>query len=69
MNLLKRKKRSLNLEKDLLLTREDLSATSDIKPHPLNDLNHYLEFLEELWGSERKGEIHKRFYSESFSLK
>jgi len=69
LNLPKRKKRSLNLEKDLLLTREDLIAIRDMKLHPSNDLSGYLDFLDELWGSERKAEVHKRFYSESFCLK
>ena len=67
MSLPKERKRSLNLEKDLVLTREDFEAVSASPPHEPGDLGSYLDFPDELWGSERK-EIEKRFYSEQFRL-
>jgi hypothetical protein len=67
MSLPKERKRSLNLEKDLVLTKEDFGAIGASQPHEPRDLGSYLDFLDELWGSER-GEIGKRFYSEQFRL-
>ncbi len=67
MSLPKERKRSLNLEKDLALAKEDFGAIADSQPHEPRDLGSYLDFLDELWGSERKG-IDKRFYSEPFRL-
>jgi hypothetical protein len=67
MSLPKEGKRSLNLEKDLLLTKEDFGAIGALPPHDPRDLGSYLDFLDELWGSERE-EIGKRFYSEQFRL-
>ncbi len=61
------RKRSLDLEKDLLLTRDDFRAIGTPRPHEPEDLGSYLDFLDELWGSGRK-EIKKRLYSEQFQL-
>jgi hypothetical protein len=67
MSLPKERKRSLNLEKDLLLTQEDFGATGASPSHEPRDLGSYLDFLDEIWGSERK-EIGKGFYPEQFRL-
>ncbi len=67
MSLPKERKRSLNLEKDLVLTKEDFGAIETSQPHEPKDLGSYLDFLDELWESERK-KIGKRFYSEQFQL-
>ena len=67
MSLPKERKRSLNLEKDLVLTKEDFGAIGALPPHDPRDLGSYLDFRDELWGSERE-EIGKRFYSEQFRL-
>ena len=67
MSLLKKRKRSLNLEKDFLLTQEGFGAIDDSQPHEPRDLASYLDFLDEVWGSERKG-TGKRFFSEEFRL-
>ena len=63
----KEQKRSLNLEKDLALTKEDFKAISALPPHDPRDLGSYLDFLDELWGSERK-EIEKRLYFDQFRV-
>ena len=55
MSLPKERKRSLNLDKDLVLTKEDLAAIETSQPHDPRDLGSYLDFLDEVWGSERKG--------------
>ncbi len=67
MSLPKGRKRSLELEKDWALTREDFGAIRKPTFHEPRDLNSYLDFLDLLWRSERK-EIRKRFYSEQFRL-
>jgi len=67
MSLPKERKRSLNLEKDLALTKEDFRAIDTSQPHEPRDLDSYLDFLDQLWGSERK-KYGKRFYSEQFRL-
>jgi len=67
MSLPKERKRSLNLDKDLALTKEDLAAIETSQPHDPRDLGSYLDFLDEVWGSERKG-TKKRFFSEEFRL-
>jgi len=67
MSLPKERKRSLNLDKDLVLTKEDLAAIETSQPHDPRDLGSYLDFLDEVWGSERKG-TGKRFFSEEFRL-
>ena len=67
MSLPKERKRSLNLDKDLALTKEDLAAIETSQPHDPRDLGSYLDFLDEVWGSERKG-TGKRFFSEEFRL-
>ncbi len=61
------KKTTLDLEKDLLLTKDDFKAMDTPRPYDPEDLDSYLDFLDELWGSGRK-EIKKRFYSEPFHL-
>jgi hypothetical protein len=63
----KKSRRSLNLEKDLLLTKDDFGATGASLHRNPEDLGSYLDFLDELWGSGRK-EIEKRFYSGQFQL-
>ena len=69
MSLPGRKKRSLNLEKDLLLTKDDFEAIGTLRPHNPEDLGSYLDFLDELWGSGRnEREIEKRVYAEPFQL-
>jgi hypothetical protein len=67
MSLPKEGKRSLNLEKDWGLTKEDFGAIGQPQSHEPRDLGSYLDFLDELWGSERR-EIRKGFYSEQFRL-
>jgi hypothetical protein len=67
MSLPKERKRSLNLDKDLVLTKEDLAAIETLQPHDPRDLGSYLDFLDEVWRSERK-ETGKRFFSEEFRL-
>ena len=67
MSLPKQRKRSLNLEKDLVLTKEDFRAIDASQVHEPRDLGSYLDFLGELWGSERK-KSKKHFYSEQFRL-
>ena len=67
MSLPKERKRSLNLDKDLVLTKEDLAAIETSQPYDPRDLGSYLDFLDEVWGSERKG-TGKSFFSEQFRL-
>jgi hypothetical protein len=67
MNLPKERKGSLDLEKDLLLTKDDFGAISASQPREPEDLDSYLDFLDELWESGRK-QIKERFYSEPFQL-
>jgi hypothetical protein len=67
MSLPKGRKRSLDLEKDWVLTKEDFGAIGKPIFHEPKDLNSYLDFLDLLWGSERK-EMSRRFYSEQFRL-
>ena len=67
MNLRGEKKKNIDLEKDLLLTRADFCAIGTPLPHEPEDLDSYLDFLDELWGSVRK-ETEKRFYPEPFQL-
>jgi hypothetical protein len=67
MSLPKERKRSLNLEKDLVLTKEDFEAMRTLPLRDPRDLGSYLDFLDELWGSQKK-EIRKRFYPEQFRL-
>jgi hypothetical protein len=67
MSLPKERKRSLNLEKDCGLTKEDFKAIGEPQSHEPRDLGSCLDFLDELWGSERR-ENRKRFYSEQFRL-
>ncbi len=67
MSLPKERKRSLDLERDWALTKEDYGAIGEPQPHESMDLGSYLDFLDELWGFERK-EIGKKFYSEQFRL-
>ena len=67
MSLPRERKRSLNLEKDLLLNKQDFKAIGTRQPHDAKDLDSYLDFLDELWGSGRK-EIEKRFFTEPFQL-
>ncbi|MBM4339262.1 MAG: hypothetical protein FJ110_06940 [Deltaproteobacteria bacterium] len=62
------KKRNLNLEKDLALTQEDFKAIRRSPPHDPSDLGSYLDFLDELWSSERQRVVNKKFYSEPFRL-
>ena len=67
MSLPRKSKRSLDLEKDLMLTKDDFGAINASQPHEPGDLDSYLDFLDELWGSGRK-EIERKFYSEQFRL-
>jgi len=67
MSLPKEGKRSLHLEKDWELTKEDFGAIGEPPSHEPRDLGSYLNFLDELWGSERR-EMKKGFYSEQFRL-
>jgi len=67
MNLPRERKRSLDLEKDLVLTKNDFGAINASQPREPENLDSYLDFLDELWGSGRK-EIGKRFYPEQFHL-
>jgi len=68
LSLPKERKRSLNLEKGLALTKEDFRAMSNLKSHDPSDLESYLDFLDELWSSERLRVVNKKFYSEPFRL-
>lgn len=67
MSLPREKKRSLDLEKDWAITREDFEAIGRLGPQESRDLGSYLDFLDELWGLEKK-EIGKRFYPDPFHL-
>ena len=67
MGLPKERKRSLNLDKDLGLTKEDLAAIETSRSHDPTDLGSYLDYLDEVWRSERRGPK-KRFFSEEFRL-
>lgn len=67
MRLPQGRKKLLNLEKDLALTREDCRAIGVPTPHDPKDLGSYLDFLDELWGSQKK-EIQRRFYPDPFQL-
>ena len=67
MSLPRERKRSLDLEKDLVLTKDDFGAINASQPREPEDLDSYLDFLDELWESGRK-EIEKKFYSEQFHL-
>ena len=67
MSLPKGRKRNLNLEKDLLLAKDDFRAIRTQRPHEPQDLGSYLDYLDELWGSGRR-RSEKRFYSEPFRL-
>jgi hypothetical protein len=67
MSLPRERKRSLDLEKDLLLTKNDFGAINASQPREPEDLDSYLDFLDELWGSGRK-EVEERYYSEPFQL-
>ena len=63
-----RKKRKIfDLEKDWGPMNEDFAAIHEPQFHEPGDLNSYLDFLDELWKSERK-EIRRTFYSEQFHL-
>jgi len=53
MSLPKGRKRSFDLEKDWVLTKEDFRAIGKPIFHEPKDLNSYLDFLDLLWGSER----------------
>jgi len=64
---LPKERRSLDLEKDWVFTKEDSGAIGESQSHEPRDLNSYLDFLDELWRSERK-EIRRGFYSEQFRL-
>lgn len=66
---LKEKKKSLNLEKDLLLTKEDFRAMSNSQPNDPKDLSSYLDFLDELWRAGWKRKLDKMVYPEPFRLK
>ena len=68
MSLPKGKKKTLNLEKDLALTKEDFRAIAALQPHEPSDLASYLDFLDELWSSEGKRVVNKKFYAEPFRL-
>ncbi len=67
MGLPKERKRSLHLDKDLVFTKEDLAAIETSRPHDPMDLGSYLDYLDEVWRSERKG-TKKKFFSEEFRL-
>ncbi len=67
MSLPKEGKKSLDLERDLALTKEDFEAMRTLPPHDPRDLESYLDLLDELWRSQKK-EIKKRFYAEQFRL-
>ena len=62
-----KRKKSLNLEKDLRLTRDDFIAIATPQPHEPGDLTGYLDFLDEVWGTE-KIETEKKFFPEPFQL-
>ena len=67
MSLPGQSKRSLDLEKDLLLTQDDFGAINASQLREPGDLDSYLDFLDELWEPGRKV-IKKKFYSEQFQL-
>jgi hypothetical protein len=67
MSLLIEKKKILDLEKDLLLTKDDFGAIGTSRPHEAEDLASYLDFLDELWESGGKGS-ERSCYSEQFQL-
>ncbi len=66
-SLPKERKRSVNLERDLVLTQEDFGAIGASQIHEPRNLGSYLDFLDELWGGERK-EIGEGFCCEQFRL-
>jgi hypothetical protein len=68
LSLPKEKKKSLNLEKDLALAKEGFSAIAALQPNEPSDLDSYLDFLDELWRSERERKSSKKFYSDPFRL-
>ncbi len=67
MNSPSERKRSLNLEKDLLLTQDDFRAMGTPPTHDPEDLGSYLDFLDVLWESGEK-ETKKKFYPDQFCL-
>lgn len=67
MSLQKRRKRSIDLEKDWVLTKEDFGAIGRPMFHEPRDLSSYLDFLDLLWRSQRN-EMSRRVYSEQFRL-
>ncbi len=48
MSLPIKRKRTLNLEKDLALTKEDFKAMNTLPHHDPRDLGSYLDFLDEV---------------------
>lgn len=67
MNSPGKKQPELNLEKDLLITPEDFAPIRTRPPHDAQDLNSYLEFLEQI-GAFATNKIKKNFYEEEFQL-
>jgi hypothetical protein len=67
MSLSKERKKTINLEKDLALSKEDFRALGVPRPHDPSDLGSYLDFLDELWGFQKK-DIRKKLYLEPFRL-
>jgi hypothetical protein len=67
MNSPEKKRAELNLEEDLLITPEDFATISKRPPHEAQDLNGYLEFLEQI-GAFTTKKIKKIFYEEEFKL-
>lgn len=67
MTLPKPGKRTIDLEKDWVLTKEDLGVMGKPIPREPEDLSSYLDFLDLLWRSEKRI-ISSRFYSDQFRL-
>jgi hypothetical protein len=67
MNSPSQKKSELNLEEDILITPADFAALRQPPPHDPQDINSYLEFLEEI-GAFATRKIKTTFYKDIFKL-
>lgn len=63
----KPKNRELNLEEDLLLSREDVAYMNQVRIDPDPDLGKYFDFLEAVGAFDGQAP-EKIFYDEEFEL-
>jgi len=63
----KPKNKELNLEEDLLLSKEDMAYMNQVRIDPAPDLGKYFDFLEAL-GAFDGPAPEKIFYDEEFEL-